>query len=69
MGTVVSINENGTVTLQHDPIETLNWPEMTMDFKVADDVDVSGFVAGDRMHFMIRKSDDGPYVITTAMKM
>ena len=26
----------GTVTLHHDPIKALNWPAMTMPFKVAD---------------------------------
>ena len=26
----------GTVTLAHEPVKTLNWPAMTMGFKVAD---------------------------------
>lgn len=69
MGTVVSINDNGTVTMTHDPIESLGWPEMTMDFAVAPSVDLSVFEAGDRMHFMIKKSDAGLFIITTAMKM
>lgn len=69
MGTVVSISEDGSVTLTHDPIDSLGWPSMTMDFSVADGVDISMFEAGDRMHFMIVKTDEGPFIITTAMKM
>jgi len=69
MGLVVAVNEDGTVTLTHEPIESLNWPEMTMDFNVSGGVDLSAFEEGDRMHFMIKKSDEGPYIITSAMKM
>jgi Cu(I)/Ag(I) efflux system membrane fusion protein len=69
MGTVVAVNGDGTVTLQHDPIESLGWPEMTMDFSVSSNVDLSEFAEGDRMHFMLVKSPEGPFIITTAMKM
>jgi Cu/Ag efflux protein CusF len=29
-------NAQGTVTLAHDPIKSINWPSMTMEFKVRD---------------------------------
>lgn len=36
-GTVQAIDEAaGTVTLAHEPVPALNWPAMTMAFKVAD---------------------------------
>jgi len=69
MGTVVAFNDDGTVTLEHGPIASLDWPDMTMDFKVASDVDLSVFTEGDRMHFTLRQSPEGPYVIITAMIM
>lgn len=38
-GVIKEINaQAGTVTLAHDPIPELNWPAMTMPFKVAADV-------------------------------
>ncbi|NVJ69570.1 MAG: efflux RND transporter periplasmic adaptor subunit [Alphaproteobacteria bacterium] len=68
MGTVNAISGK-TVNLSHDPIESLGWPTMTMDMQVAPDVDLSMFEAGDRMHFQIRKTPEGPFVIIMAMKM
>jgi Cu(I)/Ag(I) efflux system protein CusF len=36
-GVVRSVDaKNGTVTLKHDPIKSLNWPTMTMAFTVKD---------------------------------
>lgn len=69
MGTVEAFKEDGKVTLTHDPIETLGWPSMTMDFMVAANVDLSPFELGDRMHFTIVRTDEGPFMITMALKM
>ncbi|HEV8260375.1 MAG TPA: copper-binding protein [Burkholderiales bacterium] len=36
-GTVRAVDlKQGTVRLSHDPIQSLNWPAMTMTFKVKD---------------------------------
>jgi len=69
MGTVNSISDMGVVNLTHQPIATLGWPEMSMDFKAASSVDLSVFDAGDMMHFELTKGDDGMYLITKASKM
>lgn len=69
MGTVNSVSDDGTVNLTHDPISSLGWPEMTMDFSADPEVDLSSFAPGDRMHFELTKSADGPFVITKATKM
>lgn len=69
MGTVQALKDDGSVTLSHEPIEALDWPAMTMDFLVAASVDLSPFEAGDRMHFTIVRTDEGPFMITMAMKM
>jgi len=69
MGTVNSISDTGVVNLTHQPIATLGWPEMTMDFQVSSSVDLSEFDAGDMMHFELTKDADGMYIITNASKM
>ncbi|MFC4346524.1 efflux RND transporter periplasmic adaptor subunit [Kordiimonas lipolytica] len=68
MGTVNSI-AGSTINLTHDPIQSLGWPEMTMDFTVAPEVDLSLFEPGDRMHFQLQQGEDGPFIIVSAMKM
>ena len=39
-----------TVSIAHDPVEALGWPEMTMTF-AAPGVDLSGLQAGDAVKF------------------
>lgn len=52
-----------SVNLTHEPIPALNWPEMTMDMPVTNRVDLSGFKAGDRVHFSVKLGMDGVYRI------
>ncbi len=54
---------HGMLTLEHDPIEALGWPAMTMDFTVADGVDIGDLKAGDRIRFTLKKDGDR-WVIT-----
>lgn len=51
------------VNLTHDPIEQIAWGKMTMDFKVGDKVALSKFEKGDNVHFMLKKGEDGAYVV------
>ena len=51
------------VTLEHEPIEALNWPSMTMDFTVRDGVSLDGLSEGVRARFQLQKSGER-YVIT-----
>ncbi|UTW59466.1 efflux RND transporter periplasmic adaptor subunit [Kordiimonas sp. SCSIO 12603] len=69
MGTVNSITGKHTVNLTHQPITSLGWPEMTMDFTVSNSVDLSQFSVGDMMHFELRKNSEGMFEITSASKM
>ena len=41
-----------TVSIAHDPVESLDWPGMTMTF-AAPGVDLSGFKAGDAVKFEV----------------
>lgn len=60
--------EAGSVNLTHGPIPALNWPAMTMDLPVTDQVDLSGVSAGDAVDFGIVLGGDDVYRITELKK-
>ena len=43
----------GTVTIDHDPIKALNWPAMTMPFKVADKALLAKMKPGAKVRFQL----------------
>ena len=43
--------KTGAVTIAHDPIKALNWPAMTMPFKVADKVLLAKVKVGAKVRF------------------
>ena len=50
-GTVQSVDASaGTVTIDHGPVEALQWPAMTMTFQ-APDVDLAAIEKGDQVSF------------------
>jgi|GEM_PF-971474 len=50
------------VTLWHEPMASLGWPEMTMEFELASPDLVEGFEAGDSVQFEMT-SEDGTHTI------
>ena len=63
-GTVMKIDAaKGTVTLAHGPIASLNWPAMTMSFKLKDAVLAQGIKAGDAVDFELVQSGSD-YLVT-----
>ena len=52
------------VTAQHDAIAQWDWPAMTMDFTVAENVDFQQLREGLELHIEITRQDDGSYLIT-----
>jgi len=47
-----------TLRLEHDPIPELDWPAMTMNFRVRDSVAIGDLAAGQAIHFsMVRDGD------------
>lgn len=63
-GKVNSVNlEAGTVNLTHDPIKSLKWPGMTMDFKAHDPALLKDLKPGDQVDFELMKMAGG-YQIT-----
>ncbi|MDA8258133.1 MAG: copper-binding protein [Betaproteobacteria bacterium] len=55
--------EAGTVNITHGPIKALNWPGMTMGFRVADKALLKGLKAGDEVDFDLAKASAGNYVV------
>ncbi len=50
--------EAGEVTITHDPIPELDWPEMTMPFEIGDDVDLEDLAPGDAVIFAMEPLND-----------
>ena len=51
-GVVKSVKpDKGVVTLKHDPVKSLNWPGMTMDFNVRDKKLLEGLKAEQKVKF------------------
>jgi len=59
--------DHGMITLQHDPIESLGWPEMTMDFTTQDGVSLKGLAEGDAVEFELVKKN-AEYLISAIHK-
>ncbi|NCA71427.1 MAG: copper-binding protein [Sphingobacteriia bacterium] len=59
----------GVVNITHEPMPALNWPEMTMDLAVAEDVDLQAIQAGDAVRFRVELGADQVYRITAIEAM
>ncbi|TAL71636.1 MAG: copper-binding protein [Burkholderiaceae bacterium] len=53
----------GVITISHGPINSLNWPPMTMGFKVRDKALLTGLKEGQKVDFEIAQEGDD-YVVT-----
>jgi Cu(I)/Ag(I) efflux system membrane fusion protein len=64
-GKVESIDAKaGTVSLEHGPIATLNWPAMTMEFKLANAALAQGVRPGASVAFEFVERQPGEWVVT-----
>lgn len=54
---------HATVTIAHDPIASLNWPAMTMDFRARDPALLRQLKPGQKVDFEIVEESAGEYVI------
>jgi Cu(I)/Ag(I) efflux system membrane fusion protein len=55
--------DDGKINLRHDPIPALGWPEMQMDFPLAEGVSLDGVELDDKVEFELEKQG-GLYPIT-----
>lgn len=63
-GKINSVNlESGTVNLTHDPIESLKWPKMTMDFRARDPAILKDLKPGTQVDFELMKMGDGYHIM------
>ena len=53
-----------TVTLAHDPVKSLNWQAMTMDFQVRDKASLAKLKPGQKIEFELVEEKKGSYVIS-----
>lgn len=60
--------EEHKLNLQHEAIESLGWPAMTMDFVVDSKIDINEFSVNDDVMFKLEQHDDR-YRITSIQKM
>ena len=51
--------EAGKVKISHDPIPALDWPAMTMDFRVKDKTVLQGIGPGSKVRFELEKDAKG----------
>jgi Cu(I)/Ag(I) efflux system membrane fusion protein len=59
-GAVASVAaEDNSMTIKHEPVEAWDWPTMTMDFKVADDIPIAHIKSGEAIRFQVKKLDSG----------
>jgi Cu(I)/Ag(I) efflux system membrane fusion protein len=64
-GTVKALDAKaGTLSIAHGPVQTLNWPAMTMDFKAANSALLAGLQPGTGIAFEFVERSPGEWVIT-----
>ena len=64
-GTIDEIDAGaGTVSISHGPVESLKWPAMTMEFKLANNSLLKDRKPGDRVSFEFVERQPGEWVIT-----
>ncbi|MFC4346527.1 copper-binding protein [Kordiimonas lipolytica] len=56
-----------TINVTHGAIKELNWPAMTMDMKVANDVDLDILETGQEVMVSLGRGEDSIYMITKVM--
>lgn len=67
-GNVTAIDEDaGTITINHGPVQAVNWPAMTMAFK-ADETARQKVAVGDQVSFEFRTTEGGGELVSIEKK-
>ncbi len=57
------------LNITHEPIPSIGWPTMTMDFRIGEGVDIDAMKAGDSINFTLKQDKAaGDYVIESVSK-
>lgn len=59
----------GVVTVEHEPIVSLRWPKMVMDFKARDPEQLKDLKEGDQVEFDLLVTDKDNYSITRIRRL
>lgn len=60
LATVKGIKTKGRkINLSHGVVPEINWPPMTMDFPVSQNIDLNQFHVGDNVQFTLHRAKDG----------
>ncbi|MHB1374238.1 MAG: copper-binding protein, partial [Thauera sp.] len=51
--------EQGKIKINHEPIPALDWPSMSMYFRVKDKAVLEGMATGDKVQFDLEKGKTG----------
>ncbi|MGH6951665.1 MAG: copper-binding protein [Vitreimonas sp.] len=54
----------GTITIDHEPIAAINWPQMTMQFTAEDPSILQGISVGDRVSFELKSASESTVLAT-----
>lgn len=57
-------NKRSTVNMTHEAIPSLNWPAMTMSFKVTDKPAIKTLKVGEKVNFELSEQAKGQYAIS-----
>jgi Cu(I)/Ag(I) efflux system membrane fusion protein len=63
-GVLEAINDDGSVSITHEPIKSLKWPAMTMEFALANTALTAGIAPGSSITFEIVERNPGEWVVT-----
>jgi Cu(I)/Ag(I) efflux system membrane fusion protein len=63
-GILEAVHDDGTVSITHEPIKSLGWPGMTMDFTLANTALVKDIPPGSAIRFEIVERKPDEWVIT-----
>lgn len=68
VGTIEDIDATaGTVSINHGPVASLNWPAMTMEFAAANNALLQGLKPGTEISFEFVERQPGEWVITSVL--
>ena len=63
-GTVESVNaQQRKIKLNHEPIPSIGWPAMSMEFPAASSVDLTKVKPGSKVKFTLSKGSNGTYTV------
>ncbi len=54
----------GTLVITHEPVKSLNWPQMTMEFKPSNDAIAKAAKPGEAIRFEFVERKPGEWVVT-----